>query len=128
MKKFALVALTTAIIGFGGASASAQAPDPDPDPTASIPADRSVECSESDGRTDENGDGIADECVDFYIDAVVPTPPATTAAPAKPAASGFIPKTGAEASGLLGVGSALLVGGGLLVVTTRRRRTATPAH
>ena len=134
MKKLALAVITTAFIAIGYAPVSAQSA-PDPEPTKTIPDSRLVECGEITGRTDTNGDGIAESCVEFYVAAGPPVvnqaPPVVNQAP--PAvttttvvlATGPLPRTGSSVSPLLGLGGALLVGGGIIVVATRRRSTAT---
>lgn len=127
MKKFALVAIATALIGFGHAPVSAQT---DPEPIIPIPADRALECGESTGRIDVNpADGIQDSCTEFYVaPAVLPPPPAqvtTTTTILAQAPPQGLPRTGSGVSSILGLGAALLVGGGIVVVATRRRSTAT---
>ena len=127
MKKLALAVITTAFIAIGYAPVSAQSA-PDPEPTKTIPDSRLVECGEITGRTDTNGDGIADSCVEFYVAASPPVvnqaPPVVTTTTVV-LATGPLPRTGSSVSPLLGLGGALLVGGGIIVVATRRRSTAT---
>ena len=128
MKKLALAVITTAFIAIGYAPVSAQTTVPPVLPGVTIPDNRLVECGESDGRTDTNGDGIADSCVEFYVAALPPViqqvPPVVTTTTVV-LATGPLPRTGSSVSPLLGLGGALLVGGGIIVVATRRRSTAT---
>jgi LPXTG-motif cell wall-anchored protein len=124
MKKFIIAATAVAFIGIGGSPAFAQS---DPEPIVPIPEDSLVECGESDGRTDVNGDGIADACLEFYVEAAPPTTvaPSTTTTTTIAIVQGPLPETGSGVSPILGMGAALLIGGGLVVVATRRRSTAT---
>ena len=125
MKKLALAVIATAFIAISHSPASAQTP------ITPVPDDRLLECGESDGRTDVDGDGIADSCTEFYVAAAPPVveqvPPPATTTTTIPLASGPLPRTGSSVSPLLGFGAALLVGGGIIVVATRRRSTATAA-
>ena len=112
MKKFAIATIATALIGFSHAPVSAQ----DPEPIAPVPADQLVECGESDGRVDSNGDAVADSCVDYYFSAPLAVPPRPIA------------RTGSETSLPLQLGAGLTLSGLIAVVATRRRRsTATVA-
>ena len=72
MKKLIIIAATAiAAIGIGAAPAGAQAPDPDPKPGVSLPLP--LECSERDlNAPDTDGDGVPDDCVEFYFDAAPP--------------------------------------------------------
>ena len=126
MKKFIIAATAVAFIGIGGSPAFAQS---DPDPIEPIPENSLVECGESDGRVDNNGDGIADVCLEFYVEAQPPTTnaPATTTTTTEVVSQAPLPETGSSISPILGIGAALLIGGGLVVVATRRRSTAS-AH
>ena len=133
MKKLIIAATATAALALGGMSAHAKSPDPDPLPDASLPLQ--IECSERDeGAPDIDGDGIADECVDFYVDQDV-NPPTTTVAGGAAATTttvatsgpGTLPRTGSGVSPILGIGALLFVGGGIVVVASRRRTRSAPA-
>jgi LPXTG-motif cell wall-anchored protein len=126
MKKLAIAIAATAMIALGHGAANAQ--DVEPEPIVPVPENSLVECGESDGREDQNGDGIEDDCTDFYVEVLPPTtppPPAattTTTTTVPPRSQGPLPRTGSGISPLLGIGAALFVGGGIVVVATRRRQ------
>lgn len=127
MKKLTLAFATVALIVLGPSVVNAQ--QPDPNPVVPVPENSLVECGESDGRVDNDGDGIADDCVEFYVEALPPTTtaPATTTTQVASSPPGGLPKTGGTVSPMLGMGALLLVGGGIIVVATRRRSHGAPA-
>jgi hypothetical protein len=109
MKKLATAIIATALIGFAHAPVSAQT---EPEPIVPVPEESLLECGESDGRTDTNGDGVEDACTDYYFS----TP---SAAPPKP-----IVRTGSETALPLQLGAALTFSGLIAVVATHRRRSS----
>ena len=111
MKKLATALIATAIIGFGHAPVSAQS---SPEPITPVPDELLLECGESDGRVDDNNDGVADKCTDYYFSTPAPVPPMT------------IPSTGSESALPLQLGAALTFSGLIAVVAAHRRRSATP--
>ena len=124
MKKLIIAATALAVIGFGGSAAHAQTlPDPEPNPDVSLPLP--IECSEQDeGGTDVDGDGIVDDCLEFYVEAGGPT--TTTPATTTTLATGSLPRTGSGISPILGIGANSVVVGGIAAVAARRRQTASP--
>ena len=92
-----------------------------------------VDCGESDGRVDEDGNGIDDRCDETggvypppsVLPPTTPAPPAstTTTTTTIPLATS-LPRTGGDSSVVLQVGLMLLVAGAIAVVATRRRSTA----
>jgi LPXTG-motif cell wall-anchored protein len=126
MKKLILAFATVAFIGFGGTAVSA-APDPEPLPDAPNPLP--IECRETDGEPDSDGDGIPDDCVEFYVAVNPPTTPPATTTTTVPVTvpPGQLPRTGSGVSPILGIGALLFVGGGIVVVASRRRTGSAPA-
>jgi hypothetical protein len=62
MQRLALATIVISLCLAGGATASAQ------EPVEPIPPAQTVECAESDTRNDTNGDGIDDDCINFYLE------------------------------------------------------------
>jgi len=137
MKKLILAITAVVVVGMGSGPTFAQE-DPEPLPGVDVPAS----CDESGDRgEDTNGNGVADECDQYYP----PTTPATSVAPptvpvtsslsptvppnsptttASEALTPILPQTGSSGlSPILGMGALLLIAGGLIVVAARRRST-----
>jgi LPXTG-motif cell wall-anchored protein len=136
VKKLIIAITAIAVIGIGGSAAHAQSPDPTPLPGAPVPLP--IECSERDeGAVDSNGDGIPDNCVDFYIEQEGNPPPpppgpggGSSSPPPAPGGGsssppGTLPRTGSGPSLPLQLGAVLLVMGGIAIVATKRRGPAT---
>mgnify|MGYP001827870880 FL=1 len=71
MKKLIITAAAISVIAFGGSAAHAQSDEPVLNPDVSLPLP--LECSEQDvrdelGSVDTDGDGIVDNCQEFYTD------------------------------------------------------------
>ena len=87
-------------------------------PLTTVPdADPPVECFETDlGAPDTDGDGVPDECVDFYVDVAVagPIPPGSVA-------PGTLAATGAEGGMPIRLGILLILAGLIALVAAHRR-------
>jgi LPXTG-motif cell wall-anchored protein len=127
MKKLILAFAAVAFIGFGGTAVSAAT---DPEPLPGSPDPLPIECTETDvNAPDSDGDGIPNDCVEFYVAVQPPTTPPATTTTTVPVTvpPGQLPRTGSGVSPILGIGALLFVGGGIIVVASRRRTGSTPA-